>query len=138
MRPREAELRSHYDQLQYYSPLDRHTFTEICAVVDVTPGSPVLDVGCGDGRLARRNPDLTVDGVDYNPFRADRASAECADLYDFLETTGRRWKLAAFVEVLEHLEDPATAVRLARSVADAVVATVCGCCVVAGPDGCAG
>lgn len=125
MRQREAELNGHYDQLTYYSPLDKHTLAHICRFVGVDVASPVLDVGCGDGRLARRNPQLQIDGVDYNEHRARAAGAVHADLYDFLEATDRTWPLVVLIEVLEHLEQPHLAVSLARQAAsNAVVATV--------------
>lgn len=124
MRPRERELVSHYDNLSYYSPLDNHRLADVLGLVGVEFPDRVLDVGCGDGRLRDHLPDgVAWSGVDYNPARAEKAGAACADLYEFLAGESG-WPLIVMVEVLEHLEEPAEAVRLARMAASVVVATV--------------
>ena len=115
MRAKEQKLRSHYDNLDYYSPLDHTTLRELAESVDCPVTPPILDVGCGDGRLAVRNPDLEVVGVDYNEHRAVKAGAIHADLYEHLETNTTPYGLVVFFEVLEHLEEPKYAVDLARA-----------------------
>lgn len=117
-------MRSHYDNLRYYSPLDRDSLSTICRAVGVEVPSRLLDLGCGDGRIAKRNPHLDVTSVDYNQRRAEAAGGIHSDLYAFMEEAQERWPLAVFIEVLEHLEDPLYAIELARAVADQVVATV--------------
>lgn len=114
-RLKEQALNSHYDNLAYYSPLDTTPFNELCRMVDITPTDPILDVGCGDGRLAKRNPEYDVTGVDYNQTRATAADAIHSDLYKFLEQDTNQWGLVVFIEVLEHLEEPLYAVELARA-----------------------
>ena len=123
VRIREEKLRGHYDNLDYYSPLDHLTLQQIADTVDCPLISPVLDVGCGDGRLAKRNPHLQVVGVDYNKHRAAKAGAIHADLYEYLETCTDSYGTVVFVEVLEHLEDPLDAVEFARRLGP-VLATV--------------
>ena len=114
MRTREQALNPHYNNLGYASPLDHATLETLAGKVDLTPVGPILDVGCGDGRLARRHPHYEVQGVDYNRRRAEAAGAHHGDLYEYLEANTRPYGLVVFVEVLEHLEEPEYAVDLAR------------------------
>jgi trans-aconitate methyltransferase len=85
----------------------------------------VLDVGCGEGYLARvitdRFPAVTVTGVDMSASAVEAARRrvpagrfEVADL----ETLGRwseRFDLVVCSEVLEHLPDPAAGLALLRA-----------------------
>lgn len=120
----EEALIPHYEaNPSYTSPLRNDQFADgLLHLFDIPREGPVLDVGCGDGRLGKAWSDLTVDGVDYSPTRIALASHNtngtytCSDLYSYLEETTSRYRLAVLVEVLEHLEDPQEALRLTREV----------------------
>jgi len=86
----------------------------------IPSGGRVLDLGSGDGRIARRlmdlRPDLAVEGVDvlvrpvtHIPVRPyDGGTLPFADLsFDY----------ATIVDVLHHTDDPAAVLRQARRVA---------------------
>jgi SAM-dependent methyltransferase len=80
----------------------------------VRPGDRVLDVGCGEGALARdllRVPGVTVTGVDHDgaALHAARAGGVDARL-TFVEADARRppagdYTVVILSNVLEHLED---------------------------------
>lgn len=86
----------------------------------IPEASRVLDVGAGDGRLARRlleaRPDLTLAGVDVKVRR------ECAIPVEEYDGTSLPWPDGAFddvmlIDVLHHAEDPETMMREAVRVA---------------------
>ncbi len=95
--------------------------------LQVTPGSSVLDVGCGVGRWSRRLAarGAQVTGVDLSPTMiaearrravadgvADRCRFEAQDLSNL--AAGSRFDLVLGVTVLQHILDPA-ALRAAVS-----------------------
>ena len=75
----------------------------------------ILDVGCGDGVITRRLhevfPEETIEGVDADPVRIERARAACAGVTFRLEDAGTLpYETVAFDVVLchhvmEHVED---------------------------------
>lgn len=89
----------------------------------------VLDAGCGAGggiALAKaRNPGWTVTGIEKDPLLAARARRFCdrvlegdlADVLEGLEAGGERFDALVFADVLEHLEDPVTALAAGRRLA---------------------
>lgn len=98
----------------------------------VEPGATLLDVGCGDGLVARllgeRRPDLTVAGVDVARRTAARIPVTVFDGRR-LPFGDRSWETVLLCDVLHHAEEPvallAEAARVARSrvlVKDHVVA----------------
>ncbi len=118
--PRERDLLPHYAaHLEYFTPLDTvDKVAEIVAQAALEPGRRILDLGCGDGRVAyalAAHFGMRVVGVDYCKERLEIAKARCqglscefihADVNFFSETTSERFEYAIAVEVLEHLEHP--------------------------------
>jgi len=89
----------------------------------ITPnkGDNVLDLGCGDGRLATALPQVNYLGVDFSTARIDKAKTNhptrefiCDDIYTFLECDERAYDFIFCFEVLEHLVDPKRAIALAK------------------------
>lgn len=84
----------------------------------------VLEVGCGEGLviryLARRLPGVRIDGVELDARALERARLHCPDASlvrgDVCELPVRRgaYDLVLCLEVLEHLGDPARALRELR------------------------
>ena len=116
MNDRELALVPYYDKtLDYYSPI----CTEALNLFEIEwpDVRNVLDLGCGDGRLAEFVPAETrIFGVDGSPGRIAAAVAKwprhrwhVADLYDPLpvgEGPADQWPLICLFEVLEHLASP--------------------------------
>ncbi|HKI21387.1 MAG TPA: class I SAM-dependent methyltransferase [Isosphaeraceae bacterium] len=88
----------------------------------IPSGARVLDVGCGDGLLARRitleRPDLNIVGIDV--LRRPQTHIE-VDLYDgkVIPFESGSFDAVMLVDVLHHTDDPMSllreAVRVARS-----------------------
>jgi ubiquinone/menaquinone biosynthesis C-methylase UbiE len=96
------------------------------AVVRARPRR-VLEVGCGEGvvleYLADRNPSSRFDGLELDPAALARARLRCprttlvrGDVYA-LPFPDQSYDLVLCLEVLEHLPDPARALREIRRVA---------------------
>lgn len=124
---REIDLVGHYDQHEvYYSPLDHLSLASMHAILGTPdlPAGPVLDLGCGDGRLAAHLPDgIEIDGVDYSPTRISRAAgshryrrAVHGSAYDLARWFEGPYHTIYAFELLEHLARPcrvvARAIRL--------------------------
>ena len=101
-------------------------------VVERLPGGDarILDIGCGSGGLglARSSrPGWRLTGVEKDPIRAARARAGggyervleggIEDALPRLRDEDTRFDAIVFADVLEHVEDPAAALREARSLA---------------------
>lgn len=112
----------------------RRFFERIRSVVnEVQPGS-LLDVGCGEGELLGRG----VLDAGKRPLCVDRNAASLAELrmrtghqelacasIEALPFRERSFDAVLCLEVLEHLEDPAAAVReLARVARSAIIVSV--------------
>jgi SAM-dependent methyltransferase len=97
-------------------------------VVDLRPGSEIIDIHCGGGRwliaMARRFPGTRLVGIEFEPDSVARARAnvEAAGLADRIsieqdEVTAvghaGEMELAYFQYALHHLADPAAALRSA-------------------------
>jgi SAM-dependent methyltransferase len=82
--------------------------------------SSVLDVGAGDGRIARlvaeRRPELTIQGVDVL-VRPDAAIPIAAFDGRHLPYADKRFDTVLFVDVLHHTDDPSALLREAARVA---------------------
>jgi SAM-dependent methyltransferase len=126
--PSEAVLLHRYDANPgYYTPLKDDGFVLRLlhfagAELDL---NKVLDVGCGDGRLGVELHKLGIrtDGFDASPVRVQLAQDTgagnyvCGDLYALLDEDGPYhldYDFVFAIEVLEHLENPTEAIRLAR------------------------
>ncbi len=79
----------------------------------------IVDIGCGEGitleKTHRLYPDRNVLGIDNLPENIDicknhRCKAELGDVYD-LPFSSESVDCVLFMEVIEHLKDPATAVK---------------------------
>lgn len=96
------------------------------AILEVRPGSRVLDIGCAAGDVARilSQRGCSVWGVESDRVAAELARAYCkrvvvGDVADLdLEATlaGTTFDAVLFLDVLEHLLDPAAALRKAARV----------------------
>jgi 2-polyprenyl-3-methyl-5-hydroxy-6-metoxy-1,4-benzoquinol methylase len=96
------------------------------AILEVRPGSRVLDIGCAAGDVARilSQRGCSVWGVENDRVAAELARAYCkgvvlGDIADLdLEETlaGTAFDVVLFLDVLEHLLDPAAALRKAAGV----------------------
>jgi SAM-dependent methyltransferase len=89
------------------------------AALSVAPAH-VLDVGCGSGHLLReladRRPDLELVGFDHAKSAIARTREIVPEARAFVGSiykvrAGRHFDLVLCVEVLEHLNDPETALR---------------------------
>lgn len=122
MNERERALVSHYDHvLRYWSPLRNYSLDQLAERVGVSVRAPLLDVGCGDGRLAQHVP-FDVEGIDVSPRRIECARAEypdsvwhCADLYEWVAACERQYQTIAVIEVLEHLAEPRAVLDMLRT-----------------------
>lgn len=89
----------------------------------VDSGSRVLDVGCGNGGIARSLMDLVaadVVGIEPQPERVAIARARGVEVVEgYFEAAGvaglGRFDVVLFADILEHLTSPAHALDLARS-----------------------
>jgi len=120
----EALLHHYAERPDYGSPLDSHSPAKIAGQVGVEElRGPILDVGCGDGRLAAALPGIQVVGIDYCAERIAKASARGLVFAKFI--LGDAWDLPGedqtgtyptifAVEVLEHLARPRRMVALLR------------------------
>jgi SAM-dependent methyltransferase len=87
----------------------------------IAPGSSVLDVGCGDGRLARliaaRRPDISIRGIDVSQRRDAAMPVETFDGKS-IPYGEDSFDVVMFVDVLHHTREPMVllreAVRTAR------------------------
>ncbi|MEO8430523.1 MAG: methyltransferase domain-containing protein [Acidobacteriota bacterium] len=90
----------------------------------------ILDVGCGAGAgiaAARaRHPAWSVTGIERDPVLAGRARRLCdrvvegdlAEVLPLLAASGQRFDAIVFADVLEHMEDPVSALRQGLAVAE--------------------
>jgi ubiquinone/menaquinone biosynthesis C-methylase UbiE len=98
----------------------------VATLVEAQGPGRVLEVGCGEGiviqYLSGRVPGARLDGVELDGGALVRARARCptaalaqADAYE-LPFRSRSYDLVVCLEVLEHLADPARALREIRRV----------------------
>jgi len=107
--------------------LVRRFLDRVATLVDAHGSSGrILEVGCGEGvvieYLAGRRPGGRLDGVELDAAALARARLRCpgaalvqADVYD-LPFASRSYDLVLCLEVLEHLAEPARALRELRRV----------------------
>jgi len=86
--------------------------------------STILDVGCGDGRVAEsvmhRRPDVRTTGVDVLARRHARINVQLFDGAHLPFGDGA-FDVAMFVDVLHHTDDPTVLLREAHRVAKYVI-----------------
>jgi SAM-dependent methyltransferase len=98
----------------------------VAGLVEAHGPGRILEVGCGEGvviqYLSGRVPGARLDGVELDAGALARARARCpaaalvrADVYE-LPFRSRSYDLVVCLEVLEHLADPARALREIRRV----------------------
>jgi ubiquinone/menaquinone biosynthesis C-methylase UbiE len=98
----------------------------VAALVEAHGPGRILEVGCGEGvviqSLSGSVPTARLDGVELDAGALGRARARCpaavlvqADAYE-LPFRSRSYDLVVCLEVLEHLADPARALREIRRV----------------------
>ena len=98
---------------------------KIKEIARLVRGSPILDVGCGDGRLLnglRRWKDTS--GIDVDPEKIERAKTLCPDIpfrvADFLEwnAKGKRYRTIISANVIEHMDNPMAFLRRCHGLLD--------------------
>ncbi|GAB5541925.1 MAG: class I SAM-dependent methyltransferase [Sandaracinaceae bacterium] len=119
-----AEITSNYGKYQTGNPLMQRVIARfvdrVMAHVSRQSPSTVVDLGCGEGMIARRVAELG--GVDYlglelNPVALEVARREVPSMrFEQADIVRREpevgWAdVALCLEVLEHLDDPAPAVQ---------------------------
>ncbi|HEY3723520.1 MAG TPA: class I SAM-dependent methyltransferase, partial [Acidimicrobiia bacterium] len=116
-----------YDKYGSSNPIERRLMaTFLARLDDALPSVPprrILEVGVGEGevadRVAQRYPDAFVTGIDLpDPSLADhwsskRFAASFADI-EHLPFGDAGFDLVLAIEVLEHVPDPAAALRELR------------------------
>lgn len=133
MNPREMALVDYYDSRpSYYTPLEQFSGLQIAAMVGVVPTPPILDLGCGSGKLGLEigGP---IDGIDVSAVRIELARAtgcyrdlQVGSVY-LVGFAARSYGTIFAVELFEHLSAPAMIVEKARKAliqAGSLVATV--------------
>lgn len=125
----EKELLNHYNKIvDYACIIDQRTVPRVFETVgmDLPVDKRVLDLGCGRGVFCRymRERNNWVVGVDYSWKRIARALENnqhspfipyyCDTLQHFLAGHNARYDLITMFDVIEHLEDPAAVVNMAR------------------------
>lgn len=118
----EAALRSYYDEHVDYDSVPHADISTAMSKFEISPPATVLDLGCGDGRLACLLDASKITGVDYSEKRVERARElhpghvwVCSTVQDWLRADADSYSLVTMFEVLEHVEDPAALVALARA-----------------------
>ncbi len=103
---------------------DRATETIVSDHLRPRAGMRILDIGCGNGDLARFLPDVEYVGVDHNTAYIDRADADFgatnvrfidADLADLPSMDLGTFDLAVAIGVIHHLDDELAAQVAATS-----------------------
>ena len=121
MYEKEEKLLKHYNKrLNYSSTAGGGALGTL--KMSLTTGS-LLDLGCGDGRLAKVIPkEMKYLGVDFSSGRIEKARKNhpdrkfiCQDAYKFLEGDDGRYDFIACFEFLEHLVTPKRVLTLARA-----------------------
>jgi SAM-dependent methyltransferase len=83
-------------------------------------GAKVLDVGCGDGLIAKligqERPDLTLDGIDVLVRPQTHISVRAFDGRR-IDSPDNSYDAVLFVDVLHHTDDPTVLIREAARVA---------------------
>jgi SAM-dependent methyltransferase len=86
----------------------------------IPPGASVLDVGCGDGRIAaqivRVRPDVRITGIDVMKRRNAHIPVLEFDGVNIPFLTGS-FDVVMFVDVLHHAADPSVLLQEARRIA---------------------
>lgn len=91
----------------------------------IGPGTPVLDIGCGEGHVGGRlrQAGLEVDGIEPDPERAEAARnhlafvAACGlDQVADAHLPRTAYPVVLFLDVLEHFADPAAALEASRDI----------------------
>ncbi len=95
------------------------------AILDVPPGSLVLDVGTADGSVARRlvERECRVVGIEVDPDAASAAERYCervvigdVETLDLAAAVdGREFDVVLLLDVLEHLRDPLSVLKAAAN-----------------------
>lgn len=97
--------------------------TDWCSKL-IPSNSKVLDVGCGDGRLARvikdTRPDISISGIDVHRRRDAAVPVETFDGKSIPHADGS-FDVVMFVDVLHHTSEPMTLLREAVRVAQQAV-----------------
>lgn len=122
----EQELQSHYDKHLDYASVDHETILHQF----YNNGDFLLDIGCGDGRLAKYIPTNRYLGFDYSRQRIEKAYRTFPN-HVFICQTWQKFQseisydIVYCAEVLEHLDDPKACVeKFKKYVKQIFIATV--------------
>ncbi|NYZ18054.1 methyltransferase [Azospirillum sp. RWY-5-1] len=114
----DASWEHRWNDMRRFGPTGRHLRRIIDDMIGPLPYETVLDVGCGQGllltSLKERRPDAVYTGVDFSDKALEVAHqrapwAELARLDLTQGNLGRRFDLVLCTDVVEHIEDHATA-----------------------------
>jgi len=129
---READLMPHYESHPTYYSFANNS--EVMKAVfnqfdrDLSKTESILDVGCGNGGLAKvfeSESNAKYVGVDYCTIRVNMAKVSniknaefhLNDVYEFLEgeiEKGNKYDVITIFEVLEHLEQPELIIEMSK------------------------
>lgn len=127
-----------YDKYATTNPVEqrmmRGFLTTLDRFVDTNPAARILEVGIGEGEVSRhlrtRFPEVPIVGIDLpdeelaGRWRADGLAAAFADA-TALPFDDKTFDLVVAVEVFEHFDDPAAALReVARVCSGTLIASV--------------
>ena len=117
----EQTLRDYYNDHVMYDSVPSEDIEIALLRLRILALDTVLDLGCGDGRLAKVLTNSKITGIDYSDKRIEQAKKRhksqvwvCSSVRDWLEADVGVYSLVTMFEVLEHVEDPAGLVRMAR------------------------
>ncbi|MGH9420370.1 MAG: class I SAM-dependent methyltransferase [Thermoanaerobaculia bacterium] len=126
--------RAYYEQLQpgrrdywRYMAAPRHRVATILRLIEQSPSSSLIDLGCGNGQLldeiARRFPQMKLAGIDLsenqlqeNRERHPSIAWMAADLQKPVEASDR-FDVVVASEIIEHLDQPEALLRNAALLA---------------------
>jgi SAM-dependent methyltransferase len=115
-----AQYRTLYECHWWWRAREAAILREIDRLLNPGEGRAILDVGCGDGLLFDRLKAYgRVEGVEIDPLTVAADSRWRPQIhfgpFDESYQPGRSFDLILMLDVLEHLKDPAAALRRVRS-----------------------
>ena len=127
----DREWANTWHDMKVHSPVARHTRRLIKSRLDTITFDSLMDIGCGSGELLKElslSPDVDLMGVDFSPTAINQIENDVSGLFEVVdiqnEVPSIRADAGVCSEVLEHLDDDASALRNIAKVVDHLVVTV--------------